>query len=465
MIRARAALFMLTLAGPTASAPPAPPPLPALPFDTYPSPMREEVERAYREATSRPTDGEAVGALARLLHAWEQWEAAHSAYGRAQALAPRVFDWPYLDGVVLQRLARHAEAIARLEAALATLPDYLPARIRLAEARFEAGKLEESRTLYDQLIKERAAEPAAHFGLGRIDAALGQHDAAVAHFQQAIALFPEWGAAYYALALSLRARGRGEEAQRALLGHARHGAAWPGVPDRVLDGVTTLRDDASAKLRRGRKRADAGDLVGAIAEYEAALRLDPSRALAHGNLVELYGRTKDWARAEAHYRAAIALGTDLAEAHYDYGVLLGLQERWDLAAEAYERAIAIDPRHAEALNNLGQIHERRRELDQALDLYRRAVASQPTFRLGRFNAGRMLVALGRPAEAISEFERLVTPRDAEAPRYLFALAVAHVRAGHRDEGLKWAAEAKLLATEYGQHDLAAAIERELSSLK
>ena len=146
-------------------------------------------------------------------------------------------------------------------------------------------------------------------------------------------------------------------------------------------------------------------------------------------------------------------------------MLLGLQDRWDLAAEAYGRALGIDPLHADALNNLGQIQERRRELERALDTYRRAVASQPTFRLARFNAGRMLVALGRPAEAIPEFERLVTPRDAEAPRYLFALAVAHIRAGHRELGLKWAADAKLLATEHGQHDLAAAIERDLASFK
>jgi tetratricopeptide (TPR) repeat protein len=427
--------------------------------------MREDVRRAYGEATARPTDAEAVGALARLLHAWEQWDAAHGAYARAQALGPRGFDWHYLDAVVLQRLARHAEAAARLEAALAVRPDYLPARIKLAEALFEGGRLQESRTLYDQLIKEPAAEPAAHFGLGRIDAALGQHDAAVSHLQQATALFPEWGAAYYSLALSLRALGRRGEAQQALERHARHGTAWPGVPDRALDGVLALRDDAGAKLRRGQRLADAGDLEGAIAEYEAALGRDPSMALAHANLVKLYGRTKHWDKAEAHYRAAIALGSDLADTHYDYGVLLGLQERWDLAADAYERAVGVNPLHAEALNNLGQIHERRRQLDQALALYRRAVASQPTFRLARFNVGRMLVAVGQPAEAISEFERLVTPRDAEAPRYLFALAVAHVRAGHRDEGLKWAADAKLLATEYGQDDLAAAIERELSSLK
>ena len=459
-----ALLLPLLLSSP-ASAAQTSPPLPALPLDAYPSAAREAIARAYREAAERHDDAEAIGALARLLHAWEQWEAAHAAYSRAQALAPRALDWQYLDAVVLQRLARHTEASVRFEAALAIAPDYVPGRIKLAEALFESGRLEEARTLFERLLREPTAEPAARFGIGRIDAARARHEAAVGQFEKAIELFPEWGAAHYALALSLRALGRADDAQRALLGHARFGASWPGVADRVLEKVTALRDDAGARLQRGSKLAAAGDLEGAIDCYEAALRLDPSLGVAHADLVKLYGRTQQWEKAEEHHRAAIALGSDLAEAHYNHGVLLGLQQRWDLAAEAYQRAIAVDPLHADAINNLGGIREGRREFEQALELYRRALAARPTFRLARFNAGRMLVALGRPGEAIADFERLVPPRDAEAPRYLYGLAVAYVRSGQRGLGLKWATDAKSLATEYGQHELVAAIERDLASLK
>ncbi len=64
-----------------------------------------------------------------------------------------------------------------------------------------------------------------------------------------------------------------------------------------------------------------------------------------------------------------------------------------------------------------------------------------------------------------ELEKLTEPRDADAPRYLFALATAHVRAGHNDEGIKWATEAKQLAAEHGQEELAAAIERDLARLR
>jgi hypothetical protein len=40
-----------------------------------------------------------------------------------------------------------------------------------------------------------------------------------------------------------------------------------------------------------------------------------------------------------------------------------------------------------------------------------------------------------------------------------------VRAGHRDEGVKWATDARQLAVEHGQLELAAAIERDLARLK
>ena len=406
-----------------------------------------------------------MGALGRVLHAWEQWDGAHQAYARAQALAPRAFEWPYLDGVVLQRLARHAEAASHFRQALVASPDYLPARVKLAESLFEADDLDESQRLFERLVQEPAAEPAAEFGLGRIAAARGLHDTAITRLQRAVGLFPEWGAAYYALALSYRALGRLDEAQCALERHRQHGPRWPALEDTVVAAVNAIRDDARASVQRGVKLAERGELEGAIAAHEAALVLEPSLAEAHANLIALYGRAGNFAKAEEHYRAVVRLGVNLSTAHYDYGVLLGLQEKWDLAAEAYRRAIAVNPLYAQAHHNLGQILERQRQLDAAADAYRRAVDSQPTFRLARFNLGRMLLALGRPDSAIVELEKLTEPRDAEAPRYLFALATAHVRAGHRDVGIRWATDARQLALEHGQDDLAAAIARDLASLK
>jgi protein O-GlcNAc transferase len=442
----------------------APPPLPYLALDSYPAAAREAIARAHREAAARPRDAQAAGALGRVLHAWEQWDAAHQAYTRAQALAPQTFEWHYLDALVLDRRARASEAAAQLEAALAVSPNYLPAQVKLAESLLEAGNLDESQRRFSALTHPDAA-PAAAFGLGRIAAAQGRHAAAVEHFQQAISLFPEFGAAHYALALSYRALGRRDEAQAALERHGRFGARWPAVADPVLAGVTTLRDDPGALLQRGIKLADAGDVDAAITAHEAALAMDPSLAQAHANLIALYGRTRNWTKAEEHYRAVVRLGVNVADAHYDYGVLLGLQEQWDPAADAYRNALALNPLHAQAHNNLGQILERHGKIDEAAAEYARAVERAPTLRIARFNLGRMLIGQGHNDRAIAELAKLTEPRDAEAPRYLFALSTAYVRAGRKTEGLRWATEARDLALTFGDTALAAAIERDMATIR
>ena len=441
------------------------PPLPSIDLASYSVPARDAIAPLQRAATSRPTDPKAIGDLARMLQAWEQLDAAHQAYARAQALAPHSFEWLYLDGVVLERLARHTEAADRFERALTESPDYLPARLALPEALIDAGDLARSRRLFESLKGEPLAQPRAEFGMGRIDAAENHHDAAIRHFERALALFPEWGAANYALAQSYRAVGRQDDARTALQRHTQYGARWPGADDPVLTAVTALKDDAATHLQRGISLAGEGNLQGAIAEHEAALARDPKLAQAHANLISLYGRAGNWDKVDEHYRATVALGFSLADAHYDYGVLLGQQQKWEQAEEAYRKAIEVNPLHVSAHNNLGQLLERRQLFDAAATEYARALDAQPTFRLARFNLGRMQIALGHLDQAIATLDKLREPVDEATPRYLFALSTAHVRAGHRDEGVKWATTARQLALQYGQRELADTIERDLARLK
>ena len=455
-------VLLLTLLAGRVGAQPA---LPRLAIETYPPSAREHIGRAYANAQARAADPAAVGALARVLHAWGQWEPAHAAYTRAEALEPRSFEWHYLDAVVLQRLTRHAEAAVQLRTAVSLDSSYLPARLKLADSLLESGDLDQSERLFQQLAKEPAAEPAAELGLGRIAATRGQHAAAIPHLERAVSLFPEFGSAYYTLARSYRAVGRVDDAQRALVRHAEYGPRWPGVDDPILARVLDLREDASALLQRGLKLAEAGDVAGAIAAHEAALERNPDLVQARVNLISLYGGARNWAKAEENYQAVVARGVDVDQAHYEYGVLLGMQEKWDAAAEAFRKALAANPLHARARNNLGQILERQQKFEDAEREYRLAIETQPLFRLARFNLGRMLLARRRPEEAIREFEKLTEPRDADTPRYLFALSTAYVRSGRVAEGARWGEEARALALAYGQKDLAAAIERSLALIK
>lgn len=184
-----------------------PSPLPRLTLETYPPAAREGIARAYAAATARPSDVHAVAALAKTLQAWEQWESAHQAYLRCQALADSSpasirLECHHLDAIVLRRLARFDEAAGQFGQASSAAPEYLAARVGRAEALFEAGELEESQRAFTQLVTEPRAEPSAELWLGRLEAAAGRHDRAIPHFERAVALAPEFGAAYYALALS-----------------------------------------------------------------------------------------------------------------------------------------------------------------------------------------------------------------------------------------------------------------------
>lgn len=442
--------------------------LPALPtvvLETFPENARVAIQRAIDLAKARADDAAACGALGMTLQAWEQWETAHTAYERANRLSAQDTDWLYLDGVVLQRLGRPADASERYQRVLALSPEFVPARARLAEALFDAGNVEASRGAYTALSAEPSAAPVSALGLGRVAARVGRHEDAVANFRQAIVLFPEFGAAYYGLAQSLRALGRSEEARDALKQHATYGARWPAIDDPLAAKVAALRDDPRALLARGLREASLGDLPGAIASHEAAIAADPSLAQGRANLISLYGRTAQWEKAEAQYRELLAMGFNEDEAHYNYGVLLGLQKRWAEAAAAYGLALEANPLHAQARNNLGQLLEGERKFAEATEQYRQAVAADPLLRLARYNLGRMLLASKHVEEAAAEFDKLREPRDAESPRYWYALAVATVQTGRRQQGVALAQQARQLADQFGQRELVAAIDRDLAGLK
>ncbi len=447
---ARLCGILLALTLPAAHPSAQTPALPRLPLSAYATETRDAVEPLLKAAAARPTDASAAGALGRTLQAWRQWDEAHEAFRRAQTLEPEVFDWFYLDGLVLQRLARHAEAADAFRRALAVTPGYLPARVKYAQSLLKSGDLAESARVFGDLVSDPLAEMFARFGLGCIEAIHGRHEAAIGHLQRAVALFPEWGEAHYALAMSYQALKRREEATQALGLHGQFRNIIPALEDPVLAGTAAQRDDAGASLERGIKLKEAGNLEGAIAAHEAALARNPSYAQAHANLISLYTQARDWGQVEAHYQAVVALGFGLADANLDYGHAQELQGRWPEAEAAYRRAIAINPEHTGARIRLGRELERQKNFKAAAAEFQRAVASQPTDRLARYDLGRMLMALGRAREAVGEFERTLEPRDETTPHCLLGLAVALTLVGQPQDAARRFDEAKALAAAYGQ---------------
>ena len=86
--------------------------------------------------------------------------------------------------------------------------------------------------------------------------------------------------------------------------------------------VSTYRDDVEHHFEQGFALQNIGELEGAIAEYRAALRLNPSHAKAHYNLRVVLQSKRDLEGAIAEYRAALRLNPNDLNAHTNLGVAL-----------------------------------------------------------------------------------------------------------------------------------------------
>lgn len=420
---------------------------------------------AYAAARAHPTDAQAVGRLAVTLHAWEQWDAAAGAYKVAQQLAPRDRRWWYLAGLLETARGRHGEALPLFERAAALAPGDLAGRLRVAEAMLETGDFKGSEPLLLGLVREPSTAAAAEYGAGRVAMARADYAGAILHFERAVAAFPDFGAAHYALALAYRRLGRTADALKALDRQQKCLACWPAVDDPVAALIPATREDAAAVLKRGIQLAMQGDVQHAIEAHERALALGPALVQARVNLITLYGRAGRWADAEAQYRHVVTAGRNIGEAHANYAQVLLAQRRAGDAVPIFREALASSPGDGVARNGLGLALEMTGDGAGALAAYEHAVADAPTLRVARFNYGRALVAAGRAQDAIAEFGKLLEPEDKETPRYLFALSAARVRAGDIQGGRSQAMDALAMARRYGQTDLAASIERDLGGLK
>ena len=445
------------------------PPLPRIAAETFPEASRAAVNAALRAAEARPGDAGAVGALAMLLQAWQQFDTAAVAYQRAQALAPDVADWWYLGGLTDTARALPESAARQFARASALAPDRADlVSLRLADAHLAAGADDEAAVLYRTLVTRKEFAAAAWYGLGRLALRRGDDSAAREALQKAVDLQPDFGAAHYALAQLHRRQGNADAAAVALVKQQRCPACAPYPDDPWQARVAALRDDALAQLTRGIAAASAGATeatTAAIRLHEAALHRPETRGLAHLNLIELYRRVGDHVRAKQHYLAALDEPGFEADAHRQYAAVLLEQQQVDEALRLFERATAQSPNDGAAWQGRGLALERLGRFAEAAEAYGAALQVAPDAHQARFGLARLAMRAGRIDEAIVHLEALRTPQHADTPRYLFALSTAYLRRGRQAEAIRVANEALSLARRLGDERMAAFIDGEMRKLR
>ena len=206
-----------------------------------------------------------------------------------------------------------------------------------------------------------------------------------------------------------------------------------------------------------------------------ALELDDQLAEAHLDLAALrMVYYLDWIGTEREAKRAIELSPTFDEIHYAYSFFLVLMRRfreaiaegkralvcnpfsvrisqhlgyalycarsYDEAIRQYRKALELDPNDASVCEALGDTHERNGEYRKAVEQWKKAMLlANDTELVTTLGAPNTKAVVDRAVRAVAakRLDRLL--RNRKRGDYVPAIRFAreHLRAGHREEALKW----------------------------
>jgi tetratricopeptide (TPR) repeat protein len=135
--------------------------------------------------------------------------------------------------------------------------------------------------------------------------------------------------------------------------------------------------DVNAFLKRGNERLDKGDLEGAVADYNEAIKLNPRSARAHNNRGLALYRKGDLEGALAGYDSALKIDPLMAEAYYNRGILRFRKNAYDEALADFGKATVLQPNYAAAYAGRGMVHAAKGDIRKAIEDYDKALQVAP----------------------------------------------------------------------------------------
>jgi tetratricopeptide (TPR) repeat protein len=187
-------------------------------------------------------------------------------------------------------------------------------------------------------------------------------------------------------------------------------------------------DHFALQINLGHALDTQGDLDGAVAAWQEAVRLDPASAMARANLGPALAKKKDMGGAMTEVRRAIGLDPKDARAHNQLGHVLLMNNDPAAAVAAHREAIRLAPREPLYHYNLGVALRRSGNLDEAITEYQEAIRLDPTYAIAHFNLGNALMDKRELGAAVTAYK--------EATRHDPRFASAHNNLGRALHRLK-----------------------------
>lgn len=227
---------------------------------------------------------------------------------------------------------------------------------------------------------------------------------------------------------------------------------WRDSETVFVRSLTVSPGNSLAHINLGVALQQQGRRAEALAEYQAALRLDPTRVQVHNNLAILLDEMDRNDEALAAYQEALRLNPQAPLAHCNLGGLLAKLGRFDEALSHYAEAARLAPDDPRPQALMGRAELRRGNSVVAAVHFRDALRRNPNdvqtlIRLARILAADASAAARNGAEALALARHANELTGGEDPVALDALAMAYAETGQFAEARQTIQQALALAAQ------------------
>lgn len=293
--------------------------------------------------------------------------------------------------------------------------------LEIAAKHRREGRLDQARSLYEQILERHTDHPDALHNLGIMAYEAQQWDVARSYLKRAIAAYPRMPEFYNTYGVILAASGL---ISQALLAYTQAITLRPAYSDahnnmslalsaqgHHLKAVEHLRqaikhcpDSAVTYYNLANTLHQLDSDHEAIEHFQKALQLNPNLVEAHVNLANLLRQKSRSAEAIACYKQALEVQPDQPNILHDLGNALKACGDYDEAISTFKRALSQNPQYAEALNSLGVAYKESGQFDRAMTCYDRAIALRSDYADAHWNRTLALLLKGDLAAGWSQYQ-------------------------------------------------------------
>ncbi|HET9030417.1 MAG TPA: tetratricopeptide repeat protein [Candidatus Aquilonibacter sp.] len=320
-------------------------------------------------------------------------------------------------------------AIKHLETYVAAHPFEPAPRRFLGDLYFRTGQLDRAKFQYQLLLRQNPGDKETHNRLGTVLAVENHVDDAIAQFNAAL---PGTESVDDLVSLHQR-KGDLPAYERDVERMSHLYPTDPGIQGEVGQVYNAIHQPyaASVHFRRaldedptnltalnglGLALMTMYDFAGAVKQFKACLKIDPTAFQCENNMAASYLESKQLGEAEIALDRAYQLAPERAETFVNRGYLADMQGDWKTAAAFYAQAIQMYPYLRESYIDLALAYEDHKMYALAQAALIKGLAAVPDDGRLHFLLGKAYEAQGDHTEAVAQFKLAAAGTDPDASR-------------------------------------------------